>query len=458
LSPFSFQPKVRRLLQIEQSFKARLVNIAHLLSGNVLTSIVGVLGFLITARALGPADYGILALTYAYVRVVGLIVGMQTWQPLIKYAAEIADKKHLEEYRSLLKFGFTVDILAALAGFIAAAVLALLFGPYFGIGPEATTYVLIYSSVLLFQISGTPTAIMRLAGAFRLIAYGAAANATVRTVLCAIGLLLGADILYFVIVWTLTQIAGSVTLVLLSIRQLLSESVRNIWSARLGLVRSNFKGLIAFTIGANVEQTVRSSANEFDTLIVGALTEPATAGLYSIAKRSARLILQLGVHVQAVFYPDVARLWAANAIEEFRRAVLQMEVMLALFGMSCFLVTLFLAERAITWMAGAPFAGAAILVKVQMLAVAIALCGSAMRTGLLATGKQPDVLKVTTISTVVFHVTALALVPLLGAIGANIAHVALSIVWLLGLIIAFRSALRETGSLSAGHVQASDPG
>jgi len=232
LSSFSFQRKVRRLLNIEQSFKARLVNIAHLLSGNLITSVVGVLGFIITARALGPADYGILALTYAYVRVVGLIVGMQTWQPLIKYAAEIADKKHLEEYRSLLKFGFTVDIIAAVIGFIVAVTLALLFGPYFGIGPEATTYVLIYSSVLLFQISGTPTAIMRLAGAFRLIAYGAAANATFRTVLCGIGLLLGADIFYFVIVWTLTQIAGSVTLLVLSIRQLRSESVRNIWSAR----------------------------------------------------------------------------------------------------------------------------------------------------------------------------------------------------------------------------------
>lgn len=452
----SIPAAMRSLLRIEESFKARLVNIAHLLSGNLITSVVGVIGFLITARALGPADYGILALTYAYVRVVGLIAGMQTWQPLIKYAAEIADRKHLEEYRSLLKFGFSVDIGAALIGFVAAVILALLFGPYFGVGPEATVYVLIYSSVLLFQISGTPTAIMRLAGSFRLIAYGAAANAALRTVLCGVGLLLGADLLYFVIVWTLTQITGSLTLIVLSVRRLISEGVRGIWSARLGLVRSHFKGLIGFTIGANVEQTVRSSANEFDTLLVGALTEPAIAGLYSIAKRFARLILQLGVHVQAVFYPDVARLWAANAVEEFRRAIIQMEVMLALFGTSCFLVTLLFAEQAIVWMAGAAFVGAAILVKVQMLAVALALCGSAMRTGLLATGRQPEVLKVTTVSTIVFHIFALILVPLLGAIGANFAHVAMSVVWLIGLVLAFRAALPEPAPVA--EVSAPDAG
>ena len=80
--------------------------------------------------------------------------------------------------------------------------------------------------------------------------------------------------------------------------------------------------------------TIRASAIEFDTLIVGAFGDPAAAGLYHIAKRLARLVQQCGVQVQAVLYPDVARLWAARAIGEFRRTVVQMELLLAAFGIA----------------------------------------------------------------------------------------------------------------------------
>src|SRR3546814_8834235 len=83
---------------------------------------------------------------------------------------------------------------------------------------------------------------------------------------------------------------------------------------------------------SDLSLTLRSSAQQLDTLLVGALADPASAGFYHIAKQVGRMAQQIGVHVQAVLYPDVARLWAAGAIQEFRRAILQVEVMLAAFG------------------------------------------------------------------------------------------------------------------------------
>ena len=65
---------VRRLWPNDAPLRARLINIAHLLSGNLIGSIVGVIGFVVTARALGPADYGVLALTSAIAR-----IGRSVW-------------------------------------------------------------------------------------------------------------------------------------------------------------------------------------------------------------------------------------------------------------------------------------------------------------------------------------------------------------------------------------------
>src|SRR3546814_8857354 len=112
------------------------------------------------------------------------------------------------------------------------------------------------------------------------------------------------------------------------------------------------------------------SSDLLDTLLVGALADPASAGFYHIAKQVGRMAQQIGVHVQAVLYPDVARLWAAGAIQEFRRAILQVEVMLAAFGIAVVLLLLAAAKPILLYTAGPAFLGAAPLMIVQGIAVA----------------------------------------------------------------------------------------
>src|SRR3546814_15283587 len=66
----------------DEPLRTRLVNIAHLMSGNLASGLISLAAIALTARALGPASYGILALAIAYVRVVERLVTFQSWQPL----------------------------------------------------------------------------------------------------------------------------------------------------------------------------------------------------------------------------------------------------------------------------------------------------------------------------------------------------------------------------------------
>lgn len=433
--------RTRGFWRTRAPLRTRLFNIGHLLTGNLFGSIIGMLAFVVTARALGPADYGILALTYSYTRAIERLVGFQSWQPLIKYGAELQGPEHIDDYRSLLRFGLVVDMSAAVMAYLVAIGLALLFGPLIGIGEDALQQVLIYATVLLFGINGLPTAVIRLAGRFRLVAYGSLVGGLVRLALCAAGLLVGAGLLYFVVIWAVTQIIGAIILLAIAFRELHRQGVHRLWSAPLRGVTARFKGLWSFTIGSNVELTLRSSANELDTLMVGMLTDPAAAGLYHIAKRMGRLVLQLGVQVQAVLYPDVARLWAQRALAEFRSTVLQMEILLIAFGLAVLAITVLGIRPLLYWTAGPQFAAAAPLAIVQMMAVAMLLSGGAVRTALLAMGRQPDVLKIVLVATIAFQVTAFSSIPLIGAMGANIAHVVMATFILAGLITVYRSAL-----------------
>ena len=300
-------------------------------------------------------------------------MGSQSWQPLIKYGAELSGQEHLDDYRALLKFGLVIDASTAVLAFLAAVGVALLFGPLFGIGGDRLTQVLIYSTTLLFQISGLPTAVLRLAGRFRLVAYASVVGGVVRLLLCLAGLLADWGLLYFVIAWTLSQIVGSVVLLVAAFIEMRRQGVRHLLGAPFRGVSKRFEGLWRFTIGSNIELTVRASAQELDTLLVGAFTDAAGAGFYHIAKRLGRLMLQIGAQVQAVVYPDVARLWAKGAVDLFRRTVFQTEILLAVFGITAVAVTAVSIEPLLAWTVGPEFSSAASLAVVQMVAVAIAL-------------------------------------------------------------------------------------
>src|SRR3546814_16113480 len=78
---------------------------------------------------------------------------------------------------------------------------------------RVTTLIMVYCTVLLFNINGTPTAILRLYGRYHAVAYGPIANALLRVALCLIGIQAGAGLGYFVLVWMATQILGSLSFV-----------------------------------------------------------------------------------------------------------------------------------------------------------------------------------------------------------------------------------------------------
>ncbi|MCA1406419.1 lipopolysaccharide biosynthesis protein [Ensifer sp. IC3342] len=430
---------LHQLLDREKNLKTRLENVAHLLTGNLLTSVLGLVGFALTARALGPSDYGALALCFTYVGVIERLVSFQSWLPLIKYGAEAQNAGDTEQFQSLLKFGLLLDICAATAGWPIAVALLWIGAPWFGVSPEMSGLVMLYSAVLPFQISGMPTAVLRLFGRFRTIAYGHVATSILRVILCAIGIMVGGGFLEFMLIWMTSQIIGSLTVLGLACAELHRQGLlAGLLSAPLKGVTSKFPGIWRFAISTNISLTIRSSANQVDTLLVGYLADPAAAGLYHIAKRIGRIAQQAGDQLQTVVYPELARAWASKAMAEFRHAIVQTQTLLLGFGLLLTSGLYIAIEPLLRLAAGPDFVAAAPLVVVQSIAVTMTLCGTVIRSALLAMGREDQVLRSVLIATAAFHSTALLLVPVMGAMGANVAHIVMSAIWLSVMMVVYR--------------------
>src|SRR3546814_16366178 len=88
--------------------------------------------------------------------------------------------------------------------------LAVAAGSLFGLKADYIGLILIYCVVLGLNITGMPTAVLRLAGRFRTIAYAQILAHMLRVGLGLGGLWWGGDPYYFVVVWRFSQFFGAV--------------------------------------------------------------------------------------------------------------------------------------------------------------------------------------------------------------------------------------------------------
>lgn len=429
--------------------RLRLSNIGHLLTGNIANIAIGLPALLLTARALGPSGYGVLALVLTYTQVIKRIGDFQVWQPLIRFGVNLHEKEDSDDLMALYKYGFLFDLASALVAWLIAVIGALVSKEVFGLDDRAQLMMLVYSTVLLFNINGAPVAVLRMAGRFRVAAYIQLVAGVLKLALCTAAFAADADVLAFVCIWALTDSLSPLLLTLAALLELRRQRLHRFYRARLTGLFSRFPGLWRFTWSSNFSLTIWSSTQMMDTLLVGWLTDPASAGLYHFVKRIARLGQQAAAQVQAVVYPDVARLWGAARYDEFRLVVMQTEKIVAAFGLLLFGMSVILAGRMIEWTVGPEFAAAAPLLMVQTFALALTISGTVMRSALLSMGQSAAVLRTVIVSTLAFHATAITLLPLLGPMGANVAHIVLGTIWLFGLGLTFRRALPSGSGVKA---------
>lgn len=438
----------------EHGLRERLVNIGHLLSGNFVSAMVALVGVALTARALGPLAYGILALVISYGRIVEKVMRFESWQPLIKYAAGVSGPDAHQQLRLLYAFGFRLDVAACLLSASTAIVLALIAGPMFGLTDQHTKLVMIYSIALAVDINGTPSSILRMGGKYRTVAYSQVASNVLRVVMCLIGWWQSASLEFFVWAWTLSQAAGSVLFVALAWIELHRQGIHAVLTAPWRGVLKRFPGIMGFAWSSNLSITLRSSSHDLDVLLVGVLTDPTSAGLYYMAKSFARAVQQINAQVQAVLYPDVARMWVAAQYRAFLRAVSQIQAMLALFCGLTFLATLFFGHWVFVWGPGRQFLAAKSLLLVQIVAVWLTTHSAPSRTAMLAMGMQRSVLYIAIAGTIAFQLTLFLLVPRIGPMGANIAHVMLAMLSAVAMDYHLRKGVRRA---QAGAAESAQP-
>ncbi len=404
--------------------RSRIESVLHLMTGNVGNAMVMIGSIAFATRALGPEAFGVLALTLAVGRVCERIVRFESWQPLVRYAASEEGTSDPERLSRLYLFGLILDVVGALVAALLSVIVALVLTSFFDFPPEMLPLVAIYALAIALNLRGMSSAVLRMAGMFRTMAYIIFIAGFLRLFLAAICYWAGSGLMTFVWVWTICQVVDALLYNFIAFRQLAREGNPSLLRARVGNLMQDFPGFLGFAFTTNASSALRTITHEADTLIVGALTDSSeAAGFYHIAKRMAKVAMGCGEMIQMVIYPDLARMWVNQVKGQFRKTIVSIQALLALIMGSIFGAALLIGKPLILFAFGAEFAPAYAILVAHLVAVFLIMHSAPARSALLAMNHPRYVLMTATSSTVVFLGIAFYAIPIYGSIGASFAHI-----------------------------------
>jgi O-antigen/teichoic acid export membrane protein len=439
----------RRLRELAQGWYRdellrRLVkNAGYLVSGNMVAAGLGLVALALSARSLGPEMLGLLALIEAYAALVDRLIRLEPWQALIKYGADALERDGHDDFRSLLKLGVLIDVGGAVFSAAVAASAVFVIGPWIGWSDQTISMAGIFSLVLVCHLSATPTAVLRLCDRFAVFAGLEIALAAVRVAACAIAFALDAGLWTFVLLAMAMHLGRHATLVVMAWRELRRQGYGDFLKGHANGVGRRFPGIWGFILSLKASVLIRRSTGDLDVLLIGAFLDTGAVGLYHVAKRFGDATLKVGVPIQQAVFPDTARLWARREVRRLRQAVAQVDLLTGGLA-ACVLAGVALnTDLVLRLSVGPEYAEAGILVVLQLVATTTALFGTALRPVLLSMGLQILLLKIVIASTFAFYVTLGMSLPMLGVVGASLAHIVQNGMWLVAARITFIRRIRH---------------
>lgn len=431
-------------------------NVAKIFSANLLSALLNVATIALTARALGPAGVGVLALIEAYGRAVDAFVRLEPWQALLRYGIAAQEDGRTDALRRLLKFCFLFDFGGALLAATVAVAGVLAFGPALGLDGETQGAALAFSACLALSVSATSTGVLRMTGRF-----GQIATATVTLALAKLGATalvwwLVPTLWGFVAVMILHRSATHLSVLALGIRALKRSALLPRLSMPLaGVLREN-AGLVRFIVMSNVNVVARQSTDRFDVLVVGGLLGAADAGIYQLARRIGTAAQKIDAPLRQCLFPEMSRLVARGQSGALRRLVLTLNAAIGGAGLLTLALAAPFLPEIVTRVFGEAFAPAATVLLWQLVAIVLLLCGSTLGPALTNLGATWVMLRITAVAAGVFFPLLFLLVREWGITYATLAHVGYAALWLGGAMVVFLRRTAPTAAAGADPAARSD--
>ncbi|MFV0293072.1 MAG: lipopolysaccharide biosynthesis protein [Paracoccus sp. (in: a-proteobacteria)] len=408
-------------------------NLSWTFGSQLFVSIFAIITLFITARALGPAGLGMLALVEAFVRLVDLFLRLEPWQAVMRYGIQAQHRGDDHAFLRLVKLSIIIDAAGGILAGIVCMLLAGLIAPMIGLSPdEGPKYIYLFAFGLFFSFRPTAAAVLRILDRFDILARVDMASALIRLFLTLFAWQGGFGVWAFLVILLIHSLLDGLLAFAFALKELHKRHHTGLLMASgLKALRENH-GFLRFLWNANVNVILRQSANRFDIIVLGIMMDPAAVGIYQLGKRIMNRIMKLAGPVRQTIYPELSRLWEEGRQTQFIRLIMIMSA--GMFGLQLVIVLPFMLhmDSVVEVVFGPEFAGAGPVMNILLFSAIIYASGVALNPALLSMGLDRKLVRITIMSTLLFAVSFLPMVHMFDVGGAAISNLVFNLTWTIG--------------------------
>ncbi|MEO0271935.1 MAG: oligosaccharide flippase family protein [candidate division WOR-3 bacterium] len=283
-------------------FQRLLKNAGWVFSSNGITTLLGLVGAVFKARALGPEQFGLLAVIMAYSQVIGRFFTLQPWQALIKYGAKSLQQERNTEFMGYVKLTFILDLVSCFLSTIVAIGGAYLYGGWQNWDKNSIEMTIVFSLGLFFGLSSAPIGVLRLLERFHLLSMNQVLGAVIQFLGVVFVYLLGGGIWGFLIVILISGILRNMHLLFLTYQELKKAGLYDYRRAAI----VNYRQFVRFSWWTYLTSSISIPIKQLDMIIVSAVISLEAAGIYKIIKQFLQLFNMLVDPIYQAVYPQFA--------------------------------------------------------------------------------------------------------------------------------------------------------
>lgn len=440
-------------------------NTGLLLGAKVLGAVMGICTLIITEHALdNQINFGIIIFLHAYMLFFAEVATFQSWQSIIRFGSDDIYEKDASRLGGLIKFSVKIDLLSAIFAYLGAVLLfglyAALVQIYPSIAPKAEGFdieslkslVIAYSTVVLFQVTGTPIGILRLFDKFRGLAIAELIMPSLRLIGVIIASFLGWGMIGFICVWWFAAVIRYLFKIFLGLYVIHG---RNLLGSILNSTEKFTKprsGLWAFVWKSNIDSTLAAGIYHLPALLVMAVFGPAFVAIYRIAEEFAKLLSEGVKLLDQVIYPELARIISEGRGNQILRYVFRASVISLSVGLVLSLATFLIGPVIMSTALGEEYR-ASVPIAVCLVFGAALYAAVAPLYPVFYAANKPERAIYARLAGLVFYIIAFfILTKLLGESGSAIAVI---VGYFIGMIIAVIMVKKTLDGLTHGAIASS---
>lgn len=352
--------------QAGEGFRRIMKNIGWLLGGKGFGAVCSLVYLAILSRSLGIKDFGHFSLIFGTAQALVAIAGFQTWQTIVRFGAPDVLKADWDRFGRLAVLGGAMDAIGAMLGCLLAFIFIYGLNETLTLNPNYTGMALAFSCALVWARVSAPLGVMRVFDRYGLaVAIGAITPAS-RLVAAILIWLTGPSVGRFLFAWAAIELFVAALYWIFAWR-LRPDALQ---LSRLGQWRQTLDehpGIRRFLGITYVNSSVVAVLQQGPLLAVGYFLGTSAAGVYRIADQLAKGLSKLATVMTQALYPEVNRQRHDSTIEQFRKLIRRVNILVVGTGAVVTTLAILLGEELLVLIGGEPFAaGAAVLVPLAI--------------------------------------------------------------------------------------------